>query len=71
MKLINKIKCWFGFHIFYRIKKLSIHSEKIGCKNCSKEWGMHHPTKSFVEWDKDLEDGSRLNFTGSGRYDDV
>lgn len=55
MKLINWIKCWLGLHAFYRIKKLSHQSEKLGCKNCSGQWGLNHPTKSLVEWDEDLE----------------
>tara|TARA_R110002153_G_scaffold8522_1_gene36537 strand:+ start:504 stop:668 length:165 start_codon:yes stop_codon:yes gene_type:complete len=40
--------------MYYKIKELSDYSIKVGCSCCSKQWGMHHPTKSFIEWDQDL-----------------
>jgi hypothetical protein len=29
---------------------------KLLCLCCSKQWGMNHPTKSFVDWDEDMEE---------------
>ena len=55
MKLIRKIMCSIGKHKYYLIKKIDSRTNQVGCKNCRKIWGMHHPTKSFVEWDDDLE----------------
>ena len=54
--LWNKLLCLFGQHSYYKIKELSDYSVKVGCTSCAKMWGMHHPTKSFVEWDTDFED---------------
>ena len=54
--LWNRLLCLLGYHSYYKIKELSHDSTKVGCTCCSAAWGMHHPTKSFVEWDKDLED---------------
>ena len=54
--LWNKLLCLFGHHSYYEVKKLSGYSVKVGCACCSKQWGMNHPTKSFVEWDEDLAD---------------
>tara|TARA_R110002153_G_scaffold32729_4_gene99005 strand:+ start:781 stop:1023 length:243 start_codon:yes stop_codon:yes gene_type:complete len=54
--LWNKLLCLFGHHSYYKIKELSDYSVKVGCACCSKQWGMNHPTKSFVEWDEDLAD---------------
>lgn len=53
--LWNKLLCWFGYHAYYKTEELSDYSIKVGCFHCSKMWGMHLPTKTFIEWDKDLE----------------
>ena len=52
----NKLLCLFGYHSYYKIKELSDYSIKVGCTSCSRQWGMHHPTKSFVDWDTDIAD---------------
>ena len=55
-KMWNQLLCLFGHHSYYKIKELSDYSVQVGCTSCSKQWGMHHPTKSFVEWGEDMEE---------------
>lgn len=49
------IRCFFGFHNYYTIRCFR-EGRQVGCERCSGVWGMHHPTKSFLKWDKELND---------------
>lgn len=35
-------------------------SRKVGCTRCGKKWGMHDATKSFIPWDKEIEEMYRI-----------
>ena len=47
--------CWFGFHKYYIIREFE-RGRQVGCRKCAGVWGMHDPTKTFVKWDKELND---------------
>lgn len=53
---IKRIKCKFGYHKYFLVQELTSWSRKIGCKNCSKLFGMNDNVKIVIEWDKDLEE---------------
>ncbi len=55
MKLINRIKCFFGRHKFYVILEIDYCNRRVGCRNCEGEWGMNDNVKAFIRWDDDLE----------------
>ena len=50
-----KIKCLLGVHDYYTIRRFE-RGQQVGCKQCNSVWGMHHPTKSFIKWDVELND---------------
>lgn len=56
MKKLQRILCFIGLHKYYSIHKYSSSTEKLGCHNCNKEFGIHHGRKILVEWDQDMED---------------
>jgi hypothetical protein len=53
---------WFclflPWHQLRVIGKPSEDTDHVRC-SCGREYGMHHPTKSFVEWDRDIADFHR------------
>jgi hypothetical protein len=53
---IKQIKCYFGYHKYYLVLKLTPWSRKIACKNCCKCFGMNDDTQSVIPWDDELED---------------
>ena len=55
-KIINPIKCKFGYHKYYLIKELTPWSRKLGCKNCQSFFGMNDSVQSVIPWDSDLEE---------------
>ena len=57
VKLIyQKLKHLFGFHKYYRIKKLSDHSHLLGCKLCPKLFAINTNVKVILDWDLELKD---------------
>ena len=44
----------FG-HRYVVERVLNQGARKVGCTRCGKQWAMHDATRSFVQWDSDLE----------------
>jgi len=42
--------CKLRGHAYYRIAKVSASSDHIGCRRCSREWGMNHDARALIEW---------------------
>jgi len=38
------------------VRKLGRGSRKVFCPRCKRHYGFHPPTRSFLEWDTELED---------------
>jgi hypothetical protein len=58
--MIQKIKCLLGKHKHYVVEKYSKDVRKVGCKNCSKQWGMNDRVQAFIPWDAELEENHKL-----------
>lgn len=54
--LKDKIKCFFGRHNMFVVKKLSDGCQKIKCTKCQKYWAINHRIETVIPWDKDVED---------------
>lgn len=54
-KIINPIKCKFGYHKYYVDKELTSWSRRLGCKNCKSFFGMNDDARVVIPWDDDLE----------------
>ncbi len=50
------LKCKLGFHMLWKVKKLSSDSDLIGCSFCNRFWGMNHSVKAVIPFDKELCD---------------
>lgn len=53
--MIERLLCAVIGHRYVIERVLSPTARKVGCTRCYRHWGMHDPTRSFVEWDSDLE----------------
>jgi hypothetical protein len=47
----QRLRCWLGWHRFFKITRLSAQSDHIGCKACRRQWGMNHDVRVIVPWD--------------------
>jgi 3'-phosphoadenosine 5'-phosphosulfate sulfotransferase (PAPS reductase)/FAD synthetase len=54
--MLDKIKCIIMGHNYYAIQKFSKTERRVGCHNCTSEWGMNDRTSSLVDWDGELEE---------------
>lgn len=54
--MMQKIRCFFGYHEYYLIQKLNSWSRKIGCLGCDKTFGMNDHLQVILEWDYELEE---------------
>ena len=50
------IRCLFGNHEYYTIRKFTEHISQIGCKKCPGCWGINHEIETILNWDKELND---------------
>lgn len=55
MNLIKKIKCLVGYHQYYCIFAITIYSRKVGCRDCSKQWGMNDDARALIRWSEELK----------------
>lgn len=49
------LRCWLGRHNYRVLEVYSKDIRKVGCKCCSKVWGMNDDVRAFVPWDRELE----------------
>ena len=54
--MIERLLCALFGHKYVVQMVFSATSRKLGRTRCNREWGMHDPTRSLVEWDGELED---------------
>ena len=54
--MIERLLCALFGHKYVVQMVFSSRSRKLGCTRCRREWGMHDPTRSLVEWDWELEE---------------
>ena len=54
--MIERLLCALFGHKYVVQMVFSSTSRKLGCTRCRREWGMHDPTRSLVEWDGELEE---------------
>jgi len=52
--MINKIKCFLGLHKLYIVRRLFYMTDLIGCKHCTKYWGMNHDVRAFLPFDLEM-----------------
>jgi len=51
-----KFICFLLGHEFYVIRELTQWSRKVGCRRCSKQWGMNDDCHSLVPWCSAFDD---------------
>ena len=56
MKILDRIKHFFGVHKYYKIKRLSTNCHQLGCIYCKKKFAMNTSIKCLLDWDQELED---------------
>lgn len=56
MKIINKIKCFYGYHDFFVLKEFTPKQRMVACSRCKKIWAMNDDVKAFLPWDKEFEE---------------
>lgn len=65
--MIERLICAVFGHRYVIERVLNTGARKVGCTRCNKHWGMHDATRSFVEWDDELEEMySAHGILGSG-----
>lgn len=55
MTCLWRIACWLFGHRYRTWQRFGFTSERVVCPRCGRSWGMHHDTRSFIEWSRDLE----------------
>jgi hypothetical protein len=53
--MIERIFCAVLGHRYVVERVIIKGTRKVGCTRCGKHWAMHDGTRSFVEWDDDIE----------------
>jgi hypothetical protein len=48
--LWQRICCAFGRHAYYRIARLGVASMHVGCKHCTRQWGMNYDARALLPW---------------------
>lgn len=52
---MRKLLCYLFGHK-YRVEiYFDKSNQKLNCKRCHKKFRINHPTKSLLDWDKELE----------------
>ena len=55
MKTIIQILCALFGHKYVVLRVFNPGARQVGCTRCNRKWAMHDNTRSFVDWDGDLE----------------
>lgn len=53
--IIARIMCAIFDHKYFTSRVFSPISRQVVCSRCGRRWGMHDETRSFIEWDGELE----------------
>lgn len=56
MSTIKRLFCALFGHKYFVDQIFNRHSRKVGCARCNGRWAMNDQTRSFLEWDSDLEE---------------
>ena len=55
MKMFERILCAIFGHRYVVEREFGT-SRKVGCTRCKSKWGMHDPTRSFVQWNGEFDE---------------
>jgi len=53
--MLKRLLCAVFGHRYVVERVLNQGARKVGCTRCNEHWAMHDSTRSFVQWDEDLE----------------
>lgn len=53
--MLERLFCAILGHRYVVERMLSYEARKVGCTRCGQHWAMHDGTRSFVQWDGELE----------------
>ena len=53
--MFERIFCAAIGHRYVVERVLNAGARKVGCTRCRRHWAMHDATRSFLEWDNELE----------------
>jgi hypothetical protein len=66
---MNRIICLFLHHKYYRIRRLGVKSDLIGCKRCGKFYGINYDVRAILPFDKEMYEMYKLmGKTGLKKY---
>jgi predicted nucleic acid-binding Zn ribbon protein len=54
--MFKRIVCAIFGHRYAVARVLNAHTRKVCCTRCHRNWAMHDPTRSLVDWDSELEE---------------
>ena len=55
MTFIERLLCALLGHKYVVLRHFNPGARQVGCTRCNRQWGMHDGTRSFVPWDRDME----------------
>jgi hypothetical protein len=55
MRTIKRILCALFGHKYVVHRVFNPGARQVGCTRCNRKWAMHDNTRSFIEWDGELE----------------
>ena len=55
MKTIKRILCALFGHKYVVLRVFNPGARQVGCTRCNRKWAMHDNTRSFIDWDGELE----------------
>jgi hypothetical protein len=60
MKLIRRMLCAVVGHKYLVLRVFNPGARQVGCIRCGRKWAMHDGTRSFIEWDIEIEEMYRF-----------
>jgi hypothetical protein len=54
--MLNKIKCFFGYHDYFVVSNLTSYSRQIACHECKRLFAMNDDVEVVVPWDENFEE---------------
>jgi len=53
--MVERLLCALLGHKYVVARVFNPGARQVGCTRCNRKWAMHDETKSFVDWDGELE----------------
>jgi hypothetical protein len=53
--MLQRIKCWLGFHVYRVLRPLLIGGELIECVFCTTKLCLHHGRMQVIPFDADVQ----------------